>query len=230
MPVMLWEPSNKLLSKSCGDCWAIRSEAEQCCFVSMQACGVLSVLCGATACFVARAWCLWCFENHQINCWANRAEIVEPFALRQSNVVLSACQACGVLSVLCGATACFVARAWCLWCFENHQINCWANRAEIVEPFALRQSNVGLVSMQCLECTVWGYCLFCCQSVMPVMLWEPSNKLLSKSCGDCWAIRSEAEQCCFVSMQACSVLSVLCGLLLVLLPERDACDALRTIK
>ena len=36
---------------------------------------------------------------------------------------------------------------------------------------------------------------------MPVMLWEPSNKLLSKSCGDCWAIRSEAEQCCFVSTQ-----------------------------
>ena len=86
MPVMLWEPSNKLLSKSCGDCGAIRSEAEQCCFVSMQACSVLSVLCGATACFVARAWCLWCFENHQINCWANRAEIVEPFALRRSNV------------------------------------------------------------------------------------------------------------------------------------------------
>ena len=121
MPVMLWEPSNKLLSKICGDCWAIRSEAEQCCFVSMQACSVMSVLCGVTACFY-------------------------------------------------------------------------------------------------------------CQSLMPVMLWEPSNKLLSKICGDCWAIRSEQSN---VVLSACrhAVSWVYCvGLLLVLLPERDACDALRTIK
>ena len=177
MPVMLWEPSNKLLSKSCGDCWAIRSEAEQCCFVSMQACSVLSVLCGATACFCCQSVMpvmLWEPSNKLLSkscgdCWAIRSEAEQ--------CCFVSMQACGVLSVLCGATACFVARAWCLWCFENHQINCWANRAEIVEPFALRQSNVVLSA--CRHAVSWVYSV---------------------------------------------------GLLLVLLPERDACDALRTIK
>ena len=141
------------------------------------ACSVLSVLCGVTACFVARAWCLWCFENQSNkllskscgDCWAIRSEAEQ--------CCFVSMQACSVLSVLCGATACFVARAWCLWCFENHQINCWANRAEIVEPFALRQSNVVLSA--CRHAVSWVYSV---------------------------------------------------GLLLVLLPERDACDALRTIK
>ena len=130
--------------------------------------------------FCFRSRCLWCFENHQINCWANSAEIVEPFALRQSKVGLVHIE-CLECTLWGHCLFCF--QSGCLWCFENHQINCWANSAEIVEPFALRQSKVGLVRIECLECTLCGHYWFCCRSGC---LWCFENHQIN-----CWANSAE---------------------------------------